>query len=113
MSDREARKGENEAWFREVNERLEDRAVEGRGFDPDAGLEIVCECSREECTERITVPLAEYERVRSSPVAFIVRPGHAEQAYERVLAGGGSYEIVEKVGDAGAAARVEDPRTAS
>jgi len=113
MTDRAARKGENESWFREVNERLENRALEARGFDPGATLEIVCECAREECTERLAIPLAEYERVRTNPRAFILRPGHAELAYERVLTSGQEYAIVEKDGDAAVAAQAADPRSRS
>jgi hypothetical protein len=113
MSDREARKGENESWFREVNERLEDRVLEARGFDPDATMEIVCECAREECTERVAISLADYEQVRTSPLSFIVLPGHAELDYERVLASGAGYEVVEKLGDAALAAEAEDPRGSS
>jgi hypothetical protein len=33
-------------------------------------VEFLCECSRLECTETITLSMAEYERIRSSPVRF-------------------------------------------
>lgn len=50
----EARKGENEAFFRELNERLERHAL-----DKDAGrapsFQVVRECAREECTARLEV----------------------------------------------------------
>lgn len=105
---RASRKGANEAWFREVNERLEDRAVDKEGLSDR--FEIVCECAREDCTERITVAFAEYEAVRRSPTAFIVVPGHVDPDCERVRASTGAYEIVEKFGDAGLVARVENPR---
>ena len=70
---RESRKGANEAWFREVNERLEDRAA-GQSAPSDA-FEIVCECAREECTERIAIDFAAYEAVRRIPTRFIVVRG--------------------------------------
>jgi hypothetical protein len=104
---RETRKGANEAWFREVNERLEDRAV-GRG-GPSDNFEIVCECAREDCTERITIAFADYEAVRRSPTGFIVVPGHVDPDYERLAGSTGPYEIVEKFGDAGRVARIENP----
>ncbi len=98
----------NEGWFRDLNERLEHRAA------GDAALgdrfEIVCECSREECTERITVSFAEYERVRIDAKTFIVLPGHADPTCERIVARREGYNIVEKFGEAGAVAEIENPR---
>jgi hypothetical protein len=105
---RERRKGANEAWFRELNERLEDRAA-GRVRLSDA-FEIVCECAREECTERITIAFADYEAVRSSATRFVVVPGHLDPACERLESSDGRYDVVEKFGDAGEVARIENPR---
>jgi hypothetical protein len=105
---RDGRKGANEGWFREVNERLEQRAA-GKGIR-DESFEIVCECAREECTERIAVSFAAYELVRESPVAFIVRPGHVDPEGERAVASTDEYDVVEKFGDAGAVAKIENPR---
>ncbi|HEX4521212.1 MAG TPA: hypothetical protein VH063_16645 [Gaiellaceae bacterium] len=107
MSQSDVRKGENESFFREVNERLEDRAAvrsTGRMFT------AVCECAREECAERIEISFEEYERVRSAPKAFVIVPGHSDPSCERVVSWRAGYEIVEKVGDAGAVAEREDPR---
>ena len=87
MNDRETRKGQNESWFR-----------------------VVCECADEECTQRIAISVAEYELVRSDPRRFVVAAGHADESIERVVAGRGSYEIVEKRGDAGLVAQMEAPR---
>ena len=103
----DTRKAENESYFRELNERLKHRPGQLR---PGGRLEIVCECSREECTVRLVVPVAQYEQVRANPRAFLVAPGHGEPGVERVLAADGSYEIVEKQGEAGLVAVVENPR---
>jgi hypothetical protein len=105
---RDGRKGANEGWFREVNERLEQRAA-GKA-SREASFEIVCECAREECTERIAISFADYERVRENPVAFIVRPGHVDPGYEQPVASTEAYDIVEKFGDAGSVAKIENPR---
>ena len=105
---RESRKGANEAWFREVNERLEDRAA-GQSAPSDA-FEIVCECAREECTERIAIDFAAYEAVRRIPTRFIVVEGHLDSTCERLVSATGGYDIVEKFGDAGRVARIENPR---
>ncbi len=106
---RAARKGQNEAWFRELNERLEQRAVAVLG-QSDA-FQIVCECSAEECTNRIMIAFEEYERVRSEPVRFVLFPDHFDPSCEVVVAEGDEYEIVEKFGDAAEQAELEDPRT--
>ena len=105
---RERRKGANEAWFREVNERLEDRAVD-KGPASDS-FEIVCECAREECTQRIAISFADYEAVRGSATRFVVLNGHIDQSCERVVSSTPAYDVVEKFGDAGEVAQIENPR---
>ena len=102
------RKAQNEVWFRELNERLEARALER---DEDGtSFTVVCECSREECTERMRIAYDVYEEVRSAPTHFILVPGHREPQHERLLDVGDGYEVVEKTGVAGLVAAVEDPR---
>jgi len=105
--DREARKGANEAWFRGLNERLEQRAAQKEQSDR---FEIVCECALEECTVRIEIDVAEYEAVRAGAKQFIVAPGHADGTLERVVVSGPRFDIVEKFGDAGKIAEIENPR---
>ena len=105
---REGRKGANEAWFREVNERLEERAA-GQASADDT-FEIVCECAREECTARIAISFAAYEDVRRSPTRFVVISGHVDSTCERVAASTSTYDVIEKFGDAGEVARIENPR---
>jgi hypothetical protein len=97
----------NESLFRLVNERLEERALDG---SPQGVFEIVCECAREECTDRISVLVAEYEAVRAEPTTFIVATGHADESVERVVDSSDGYEIVEKLGEAALVAEVENPR---
>jgi hypothetical protein len=103
------RKGANEARFRGVNERLEQRAAVAAMAAP-SGFEIVCECAVEECTERIRISFGDYEWVRENPRAFVVVPGHADPECERIVAERDGYEVVEKFGDAGVVAELEDPR---
>lgn len=107
MSESDVRKGENEAFFREVNERLEDRAATAT---TDPMFKIVCECAREECAERIEISFTAYEEVRSDSKRFVIRPGHSDPSCERVVSWRADFEIVEKLGEAGAVARDEDPR---
>ena len=60
MAGTAARRAENEAPFRVVNERLEDRVL-ARNGNSETEMEIICECSREECTERIALSVGEYD----------------------------------------------------
>ncbi len=108
MDERAVRKARNETWFRDVNERLELHA--GLRAGPPPTFEIVCECDREACTERIEVGFAAYERVRRDSTAFIVVPGHADTEIEHVVARRDAYEIVSKLGAAAAVAELSDPR---
>ena len=101
--DRAAR---NEALFREVNEevaRLEQR-LEGRA------PQFVCECATESCVERVAVPLATYEGIRSHPRRFVLKPGHEQENLERVVETGSGYVVVEKTAAAGIVAERTDPR---
>jgi hypothetical protein len=109
MGAREERKGLNEAVFREVNERIEDLA---ETFDLNTEpLDLVCECPDANCVERITMPRAEYERLRSDPHLFAVYPGHEENDVERVVERQRGYYVVEKQDDAAQAAEATDPRS--
>lgn len=83
----------NEALFRDVNERIAESADR---FGADQ-TEFVCECADPNCTERVRVTLAEYERVRSNPTTFILAPGHDEPDIERVVSKRGRFHVVEKV----------------
>jgi hypothetical protein len=102
--------GENEALFREVNERLREL---GEGFSlVSEEAEFICECGDSSCAERVHMSLADYEDVRSDPKRFIIAKGHEQLEYEKILSETDQYVIVEKLpgGPAGAAIR-EDPRS--
>jgi len=78
------------ALAREVNERI--RAVNASfGFLPMT-FEVLCECERGDCLERLEVPSSAYEEVRGELERFVVVPGH--EGTERVVAEGAAYRIV-------------------
>ncbi len=109
MQERGKRIGQNEVVFREVNERLREL---GEGFSLVTEVaEFVCECGDASCTDRIQLPLGEYERIRSDAKWFFIVPGHEELEFERVLEQYDDYLVVEKLpgGPAGIAIR-DDPR---
>lgn len=109
MSERELRLGLNEAVFREVNERI--REVSDR-FELPQDLDLVCECGRRECTERVSISITEYEQVRADGSQFVLLPGHQDETVEVVVARRGTYDVVRKQAeDAAAIAEATDPRT--
>ena len=109
MDERERRLAENEALFRAVNERIEERAV-ALGDDGHV-YEFFCECSNPECTFRIRATLVEYERVRADPARFVVKPGHDLPEVERVVVRDDAYWVVEKEDEAAEHAARLDPRS--
>jgi hypothetical protein len=109
VDERARRIGHNEALFREVNERIEkvSQALQATS----ERLEILCECGDQSCTERLDVPLAEYERVRSDPTLFFVRTGHELPEVEDIVEQTPEYDVVRKPeGGPAELARELDPR---
>jgi hypothetical protein len=104
------RTGENEALFREVNERLRERKEDHSAWALPS--QWVCECADQECTERIEMSLSEYEGLRSEPTHFAVAPSeeHVSHDVERIIGKLEDYWVVEKVGEAAETAEETDPR---
>ena len=105
MSVREERLARNEAFFRELNERLE-------AITPDSATElvVVCECSDEDCAQRLTLHPGEYEAVRAHETHFVVAPGHVDSRIEDVVVRNDRFEVVAKRGAAAEVAEDLDPR---
>ena len=100
-----ARAARNEDLFRHVNEqilRLEESFGEPR---PDS--EFVCECSRGDCTAKVTATLDEYRAVRAVDTHFLVATDHVDLEHERVVRRNDRHTVVEKLGEAGAVAEAE------
>jgi hypothetical protein len=90
---REKRLAANEAFFRELNEKLEHQ-TDGS----DDTLIVVCECSDEDCAQRLELTRREYEAARSEPVLFVVFHGHVDPEIEEVISRTERYELVRKIG---------------
>ena len=103
------RLAKNEAFFRQVNERIKDVA---NAFDDGESYEFLCECSDPICTARISLKPSEYEWVRANPTRFVLAPGHAAPQVEHIVARDADHVVVEKHGVAGTVAAELDPRTA-
>lgn len=94
-----ARLAKNEHFFREVNERINEKA-ESQGFDSHR-YEFFCECSDGSCAERVEMTLREYEHIRAEPTRFVVKTNHVIHEIERVVETVPDHMVIEKHGEAG------------
>jgi hypothetical protein len=102
------RAAKNEATFREVNEKLEQRADElelGEGRTP-----YLCECDAERCTNVVLLTREEYEQVRAHPRTFVLVSGH-QAPDDRVVRDESDYVVIEKTGAKGELVERRDPRS--
>lgn len=95
---REERLARNEAFFRGVNENI--KAVASDFAYPKDTYEFLCECADVGCTDRISLTLGDYERIRSSPVRFVLARGHVVDEIENVVRREDDHVVVEKRGRA-------------
>ena len=108
MDEREQRLAQNEALFREVNERVE---ILAHQLGPNVPYEFLCECANAECTFRLTLPLKVYESVRADPQQFVVLPLHYTPEVEDLVLKEDAYWVVRKTGEAGEYVEQLDPRS--
>jgi hypothetical protein len=108
MDEREKRLAQNEALFREVNEKVE--TIAAQHGDDDHIYEFYCECSNADCTLHVPATLGAYEQVRAYSNRFLIFPGHALPDIENVLERGEGHWVVEKTGDAASYVSRLDPR---
>ena len=92
MDERQRRIGENEAYWRQVNELAPP--------DPGVRCDVFCECSRLDCRERVSMTASEYAAVRARSTTFVVFHGHEIPDAERVIETTERYSVVEKQGKA-------------
>jgi hypothetical protein len=91
-----ARAAENESTFRDLNEKLRQRADELELGDDRTPY--LCECDDERCTKVVLLTRDEYEQVRAHPRTFVLMAGH-EAPDDRVVSDGRRYVVVEKTGE--------------
>jgi hypothetical protein len=104
---RDHRLAQNEALFREVNERVNKMA---HRLGPDVPYEFLCECANADCTFRLSLPTTIYEQVRSDPRQFVVLPDHYTPEIEELVEQDETYWVVRKTGEAGEYVEQLDPR---
>jgi hypothetical protein len=99
---------QNEALFREVNERIEAKA---RPVGPNAPQQFLCECANPDCTFRLVLPISVYESVRADPRQFVVLPLHYTPEVEELVIQEDTHWVVLKTGEAGDYVEHLDPRS--
>jgi hypothetical protein len=106
ISGEEKKRAENEAAFREANERI--RAVERQLDPPLDRVPYICECDDVECREPIRLTAREYERVRGDGATFAIAREHPSDG--DVIEEHDDYLVVRKRDGGGEVARALDPR---
>jgi hypothetical protein len=96
VRDRARSRAENEAVFREANER---QAEAVRPLVRDGLVPFICECHDERCFEVLQLTLDEYAAVRERPAYFVVVPDHGHPA-ERLVERRDRFDVVEKTDEA-------------
>ena len=91
---RAERVGRNEAFFRQVNERVRD--VNEAFSDLTGRGDFVCECGDASCVEGITLTMDEYRAVRSEPELFAIALGHELPDVEDVVRTNERFTVVRK-----------------
>jgi len=111
VDERERRLAENEALFREVNERTKGVNDAWTRVATDApAFQVVCECGREDCSLPLSVSVDLYEAVRSHGSRFLVARGHEFPEVETVVDDRHDLLVIEKIGASKQYAERLDPR---
>jgi hypothetical protein len=82
-------------------------------WPPDERRHVRCECADDACKRPLLVTGADYERVRSDPMHFLVLPGHEVPEAEDVVERADGFWVVRKHEDMRARVEDSDPRTPS
>ena len=101
------RMAENQVVFRRLNEQIPkglgalEKAAKSEGHgeliqNTDMPLHFYCECSDENCRQRIILKTSEYKRLHQSKRQFVIIPGHEVPEIERSISKTKKYMVVEK-----------------
>src|SRR5690242_18207905 len=62
----------------------------------DLVVDFYCECSDDNCNDRVPMTLQEYEKLHNSPAKFVLSPGHQSPMVEKVLKEEPDHTVVKK-----------------
>lgn len=102
------RLAENEVAFRQSNEQVQvklqelqaDAVAEGYPaslLEKSTSLYFYCECSDENCRERIVMKPDAYAKIHKDRQQFIIVPGHEVVSIEKVVKTTPKYAVVKKL----------------
>lgn len=106
-SQSQRRQIENEVVFRKANEKVQidlsklRKLAEANGDvalvpSDDLVLHFYCECSDENCRQRIELSLSKYKKLHQDRKQFIICPNHEAVSIEKVVASNAKFSVVEK-----------------
>jgi hypothetical protein len=98
----------NEGVRRQVNEGIERGQWPGEESQP---VGFRCECSHLGCNSLVRLSVADYERVRSNPLRFMLVSGHEVPSVETVVERCDEWIVVEKHSEGSDVARETDTRS--
>jgi hypothetical protein len=98
---------ENEVVFRQYNERVQQAFDELKAMaeahgetdliaHEDDPLQFFCECSDENCVERVQLRPSQYKDIHQHRDWFTIVPGHEVEKIEKVIETNDVYSVVEK-----------------
>ena len=93
------RLAENEAFLREVNERIAEKTIELAGEAAEPGQQegdFLCACGRADCAEIVSLTIAAYEDAQEQEDLFVIAPGHETPEIEEVVEQHETYLVVRK-----------------
>lgn len=107
ISKAEQRQIENEMIFRRMNEKVGTdldaldvmHTEDGNSYlikDEDLLLMFKCECSDENCDERIPLRLSKYRKIHTNRDTFIVKAEHEVDPIEKVIIQEKDFNVVRK-----------------
>ena len=103
----EQRQIENEMIFRRMNENVgDDLGALDAMYIADDDIHMIrdenillmfkCECSDENCENRVALKLSEYQEIHSNRNTFIVKTDHQVDPIEKVMVKKKAYNVVRK-----------------
>ncbi len=102
------RLAENEVVFRRSNEQVQHKLqelqaeAEEEGYpstllEESTSLYFYCECSDENCRDRIVMKPDKYQKIHSDRAQFIIIPGHQVASIEKIVTKKPNYAVVKKL----------------
>lgn len=90
------RMAENEVIFREANTAISELIEEAAQNSKQTPVRFYCECSREDCRERISLTPSKYKELHQNSRQFIALDGHEIAEIEKIIIHENGFNVIEK-----------------